>query len=165
MNTVQSSRGDWLVKCVPTRGVRSDNNNTGIAFSALLHKKWSGYTLCPGDAEFSSVFAHLPSTLKFFNLIASHHGGKLKHPIDIPTARYGKYSRLAISHGGKYGHPSKVAINAYDAKNWSIQRQTINRLPHAGLQDSGTIALPGWPRSFEKRCATCTSRTATCPVQ
>ena len=64
MNSVQSSRGDWLVKCIPTRGVRFNNNNTGIAFSALLHEDWQGYTLCPGDAEFSSVFQHLPPTLK-----------------------------------------------------------------------------------------------------
>jgi hypothetical protein len=165
LNTVQSSRGDWLVKCVPAPGVKSNNNNTGIAFSALLHEEWRGYTLCPADAEFSSVFFNLPQSLKFFNLIASHHGGNLKHPGLIPPALYGKHSRLAISHGARYGHPTAAAKAAYTAKQWITQHETQARLPQPGLQNSGTVALPGWPRSFEKHCATCSSRIETCPVR
>lgn len=165
MNSVKSSRGDWVVKCLPPPGAPSNNNNTGLAFSALLHPDWSGYTLCPADAEYSSVFSNLPRSLKFFNLVASHHGGNLKHPSNIPYARYGSYSRLAISHGARYGHPTLAAKDAHTAKKWITQYETNSRLPRLGFQDSGTTALPGWPNDFPKYCEACSSKIATCPVR
>ena len=165
MNSVQSSRGDWLVKCVPTPGVPSNNNNTGLAFSALLHPGWNGYTLCPADAEYSSVFSNLPQQMKFFHLIASHHGGNLKHPRRVPLAQYGRFSRLVISHGARYGHPTIAAKAAHTAKNWTMQYETNSRISRTGLQGSGTTALPGWPNRFPTYCGTCSSKIETCPVR
>lgn len=164
MDSVQSSRGDWIVKCVPQPGVRRDNNNTGLAFSAMLCNVYGDYALCPGDAEYSSVFANVTTHMDVFHLVASHHGGNLVHPAYIPIAYEPRMSLMAVSHGAKYRHPAPQAMREHAHRHWGTPCETHTRRTLAG-HTSGTVGLPYWRRPVNQAtCQACAHRIDTCPV-
>ena len=130
LNSVQSARGDRIVKCYPVSGPSNNNNDTGLAlFLARHHYMGYGFILAPGDAQYDTVYHYVPPGLPIYHLVASHHGGKIKTPNAIPTAT-SRRSRLAISHGGGYGHPCQKALLAHAAQGWLFPCETSQR--HSG---------------------------------
>lgn len=164
MNSVRSAAGHWIIKCVPQPGVKWNNNNTGLALSALLCSRYGDHALCPGDAEYSSILTNASQPMEIFHLVASHHGANLIHAHAIPDAYYSGMSTLAFSHGAQYGHPKAGAISDHLSHGWNIQHETHNRRALAGFTH-GTVGLSYWQRKVtHKMCSGCASRIATCPV-